>query len=106
MREEGFFRALKESDLPPGAIRTVQIEGEGVLLANVEGKVYGMGAYCKHKGWDLSEGGLQGEKVICAGHGTVWDLRTGTGEFMKPLEDEPLYDVQVEDGYLYVRRKS
>ncbi len=106
MREEGFFRALKESELPPGKIRTVEVGGESVLLANVDGKFYGMGAICKHKGWDLSEGSLQGVKVICAGHGTIWDLRTGKGEFTRPLEDEPLYDVQVEDGYLYVRRNS
>jgi nitrite reductase/ring-hydroxylating ferredoxin subunit len=106
MREEDCYQTIRESELPPGKIRTVEVDREGVLLANVDGKFYGIGAYCKHKQWDLAEGALEGTRVTCAGHGTVWDLRTGKGEFTKPLEDEPLYDVQVKDGYLCVKRKS
>jgi nitrite reductase/ring-hydroxylating ferredoxin subunit len=43
--------------------------------------------------------------VTCAGHGTVWDLKTGKGVFDEPLADEPLYEVKEEDGFLYLRKR-
>jgi 3-phenylpropionate/trans-cinnamate dioxygenase ferredoxin subunit len=102
--EEGFTRSISESELPPGKMKTVEVNGEGVLLANVDGKLYGIGAYCNHEMWDLSEGALEGLEVICAGHGTIWNLKTGRGKFKEPVKDEPLYDVKAEDGYIYVKK--
>jgi 3-phenylpropionate/trans-cinnamate dioxygenase ferredoxin component len=98
-------RTIKISELPEGAMKTVQIADEKVLLVNVGGKIYGMGAVCKHEEWDLSEGILEGTKITCAGHGAVWDIVTGSAEFDEELESEPLYDVQVKDDYLYVSRR-
>lgn len=87
-------------------MKTVDVDGEAVLLANVDGKIYGMGAYCNHELWDLAEGALEGTEVICPGHGTIWDLRTGKGSFKELVKAEPLYDVQVEEGYLCVKRRG
>lgn len=100
-----FHRSVASTKVPPGSMMTLQVNGEDVLIANVAGKYYGIGAICKHEEWDLSEGTLKGTTVTCAGHGTVWDLKTGHGQFDEPLEDEPLYDVKEEKGYLYVRKK-
>jgi nitrite reductase/ring-hydroxylating ferredoxin subunit len=100
-----FMKAIEASKVPPDTMKTAEVEGESVLIANVDGKYYGMGAICKHEEWDLSEGTLNGTAVTCAGHGTVWDLKTGKGVFDEPLEDEPLYDVKETDGILYVKRR-
>jgi len=99
-----FLPALNVRELPPGTMKTVRIEGEPVLLANLNGKYFGMGAVCKHRGWDLSEGSLDETRVTCAGHGAVWDLKTGRAEFDRPLAAEPLYEVKVEGGFILVRR--
>ncbi len=100
-----FARAIKASELPSGTMKTVKVGGEDVLLVNQGGKYYGIGAICKHEEWDLSEGTLDGTKVTCAGHGSVWDLTKGTAEFDEELEPEPLYDVKVESGFLVVRKR-
>ena len=100
-----FAKAIEASRIPPDAMMTVEVGGEQVLIANVDGKYYAMGAICTHEQWDLSEGVLEGTSVTCAGHGSVWDLRTGKGVFDEPVEDEPLYDVKEEDGFLYVKRR-
>ena len=71
-------------------------------MANVGGRIYGMGGICSHEEWDLSEGTLQGEEVVCAGHGAIWDLRTGQAEFMEPLPPLPTYRVTVEGGDIFV----
>ncbi len=101
-----FKKALQASELPSGTMKTVNIDGEEVLLVNVDGEYFGMGAICKHAEWDLSEGSISDHTVTCAGHGTIWDLKTGKGEYAMPLEDEPLYDVKEEDGYLHVRKRG
>jgi nitrite reductase/ring-hydroxylating ferredoxin subunit len=100
-----FIKAVETSRVPLDTMLTVELAGESVLIANVDGKYYGMGAMCTHKGWDLSEGTLEDTAVTCAGHGTVWDLKTGKGEFDEPLPDEPLYDVKEEGEFLYVRKR-
>jgi len=100
-----FVKSVESSKVPPGAMLTVDVGGEQVTLANVDGKYYGIGAFCTHAQWDLSEGTLEDLTITCAGHGTVWDLRTGEGVFDEPLRDEPLYDVKEEDGFLYVKKR-
>ena len=100
-----FQKAVEAAKVPSGSMVTVEVGGEQVLICNYDGKYYGMGAICKHQGWDLSEGTLEGTAVTCAGHGTVWDLKTGKGVYDEPLEDEPLYDVKEEGGFLFVKRR-
>ncbi len=100
-----FVKAVAASKVPPGALLTVEVGGESVLIANVDGNYFAIGAVCKHEGWDLSEGTLSGHRVTCAGHGAVWDLKTGKAVFDEPLEDEPLYDVKEEKGQLLVRKR-
>ena len=101
-----FMKAVEVAKVPTDSMLTVDVGGESVLIANVDGKYYGMGAICTHAEWDLSEGTLEGTAVTCAGHGTVWDLKTGKGIYDEPVEDEPLYDVKEEDGILFVRRRG
>ena len=100
-----FVKSVEASKVPPDSMLTVEVGGESVLIANVDGRYYGMGALCTHEEWDLSEGTLFETEVTCAGHGTVWDLKTGKGIFDVPLPDEPLYDVKEEEGFLYVKRR-
>jgi len=100
-----FAKATEASKIQPNTMLTVDVGGEEVLIANVDDKYYAIGALCIHERWDLSEGTLEDTTVTCAGHGTVWDLKTGKGIFDEPLEDEPLYDVKVEGGFVYVKKR-
>jgi len=100
-----FKKAIEVAKVPPDTMLSVEVAGESVLIANVEGRYYCMGAICTHEEWDLSEGTLEDTAVTCAGHGTVWDHKTGKGIFDEPLSDEPLYDVKEEGGFLFVKKK-
>ena len=100
-----FQRALEASKVPSGGMTTVEFAGDSVLVVNSSGKLFAMGAICTHEQWDLSEGTVDGTTVTCAGHGSVGDLATGKAEFDEPLDDEPLYDVKVEGGWIMLRKR-
>ena len=100
-----FQKAIEASKVSEGSLVTVEVGDESILLTRIDRKFMGMGAICTHEQWDLSEGTLHGMEVTCAGHGSVWDLRTGKAKFEEPLEDEPLYDIKEEGGFLYVKKR-
>lgn len=83
-------------------MKTFEVEGRDVLVANVEGEFRAIGAICTHREWDLSEGTLEGNSVTCAGHGSIFDLRTGQGEYMRPIPAEPVYPVTLDGEDVYV----
>jgi 3-phenylpropionate/trans-cinnamate dioxygenase ferredoxin component len=99
------LKAVEASRVPEGSMVSVEAGGEQVLVANVGGEYLCIGAICSHEQWDLSEGKLSGGKVTCAGHGSVWDLRTGKAVFDEPLEDEPVYDAKVDGEFIWIRKK-
>ena len=72
-----FARAAKTTEVPPGSIREVQIDGKAVALANVGGKFYAISNTCLHRGGPLGQGALQATTVTCPWHGWQYDVTTG-----------------------------
>jgi nitrite reductase (NADH) small subunit len=72
-----FVRALKTSEVAPGAIHEVQVAGKAVALANVGGKFYAINNTCLHRGGPLGQGSLQDRIVTCPWHGWEYDVTTG-----------------------------
>ena len=65
------------ASLPPGSMTRLGRPPFDVLVANVGGDLYAIEDACPHSGRSLSEGRLQGCRVVCAGHGWELDLRSG-----------------------------
>jgi 3-phenylpropionate/trans-cinnamate dioxygenase ferredoxin subunit len=100
--KSNFIAALEASELPPGKMICVDLNGQRVLVANVDGVFYAADDTCTHEDASLSSGSLKGELVKCPLHGSRFNLRTG-----EPMEDpaeEPLrcYSVKVEGGTVQV----
>ena len=51
-----FVRIADTSELVPGQMKCVQVEGQDILLANVGGDYYAIGNRCTHLGGSLCEG--------------------------------------------------
>ena len=101
-----FIQAVDVSELPPGRRTCVDVGGQRVLVANVDGVFYATDDTCTHEDASLSSGSLKGELVKCPLHGSRFSLRTG-----EPIEDpaeEALrcYPVKVEDGVVLVECQS
>jgi siroheme decarboxylase len=72
---EGVRIAL--ADLPPGRSKQIHVEGQAVLVANVEGRVHAVSDVCTHARGPLSEGTLKGCQVTCPWHHATFDVTTG-----------------------------
>jgi 3-phenylpropionate/trans-cinnamate dioxygenase ferredoxin subunit len=102
----GLVDTIKADELPPGKMTCVEVDGQRILLANVDGVFYATDDTCTHEDASLSTGSLTGEMVKCPLHGSRFDLRTG-----EPMEDpaeEPLrcYPASVQDGVVRVELGS
>lgn len=92
------------SELAPGAMKWVVIDRERVLVANVEGMFYALRDMCGHRGAPLSTGVLAGHVIECPLHYATFDVRTGKLLSGPVSADVPSYEVQVDDGTVYVKR--
>ena len=101
-----FVKVAATSDVPSGSLKAVDLGQDQIVIANVNGKYYAIGRECNHAQWDLSEGELEGESITCAGHGAIWNLKTGEGSFPMPLTSEQVYDVKVEGSDILLKKRE
>ena len=96
MAESGFVKVAEVSDLAVGEMMVVEVDGERVLLVNVEGNVYACDDVCSHAFASLSEGDLNGVEVECPLHGSAFNVTTG--EVNSPPADESIktYQLRIE----------
>ena len=98
----GFVRLASINDLKPNEMKGTAVDGEPVLLVNLNGSYYAIGNRCTHMGCMLSNGTLKGDTVQCLCHGSVFDVKTGNiikGLAKKP---EPKYELRVSDDQILV----
>ncbi|MCZ6873767.1 MAG: non-heme iron oxygenase ferredoxin subunit [bacterium] len=102
---EDFVPVGHVADLSPGQMTWVSVQGERVLLANVEGVFYALEDVCGHQRQALSRGKLEDYAVECPLHFARFDVRTG--ELISgPLSDHVLvYEVRLEGETVYVKRE-
>jgi nitrite reductase/ring-hydroxylating ferredoxin subunit len=77
-------------------MKAVEVNGEQVLLCNVDGEFCAVQDECTHECFPLSEGTLEGDAVVCTLHGARFALKTG--EVLAPPALVPVrtYEVRVE----------
>jgi len=88
-------------------LSAVQVDGRELALAQLDdGSWTAFGNDCTHEECPLSEGDLEGDRIICYCHSSVFDVRTG--EVLEGPADEaiPVFETRVENGELQVRVAS
>jgi len=65
------------SDVPAGTMKPAKVEGQAVLMANVDGQIHVMSGHCGHMRTLLHQGLLEGKTVTCPLHGSQYDVETG-----------------------------
>jgi len=89
------------SELPVGRLRAVELLGQPLLLANVEGEVYAVRNRCGESPLPLEFGQLEGAELRCSWHGCRYDVRSGR-RTDGGAEHLAVFPVRVEDGEIRV----
>jgi len=93
-----FVSVARLSEVPPGEMLAVEVEGVRVSLANCEGEVYAFTDNCSHRDFPLSSGELDTEEctVTCDWHGAQFDIRTGKALCLPAVKPIQVYECRVE----------
>jgi 3-phenylpropionate/trans-cinnamate dioxygenase ferredoxin subunit len=94
-----------EDILDPGK-KTVEVDGQFVVVFRVDGQFYCLDDVCTHDGGPLGEGSLEGIAIRCPRHGAKFDIRTGKALTMPATVDTRCHDVKVENGMVWVRLRE
>ncbi len=97
-----WVRVAAVSDCPVGILKATMVDGEPVLLANVEGSICALEDRCSHEDYPLSDGELDGTDVVCPYHGARFDACTGARKTLPAVRPVKSYPVEVRDGEVFI----
>ena len=75
----GFQKIAELEDLWSGEMRGLEVNGEHILLVNIDDRIYAYADVCPHQRSRLSEGTLNARIIRCARHHWEFDVCTGSG---------------------------
>jgi nitrite reductase/ring-hydroxylating ferredoxin subunit len=90
------------SEIPAGHMKAVEIDGEQVLICNVEGSLYAVSDVCSHDYALLSDGELNGTEVTCPLHGARFDVTTGKALCLPAVKPVETFKVETRDQDVFV----
>lgn len=89
-------RVAAASEIPSGEMTIVELDGQEIAIANLNGEFVAFQNECTHRGGPLGEGILMGDVVECPFHAGQFNVRTGEVVSAPPSEPIKIYAVQVE----------
>ncbi len=95
-------RVASLEEVPPGSLLGVEVGGERVCLANVDGEIYALADNCSHQEFPLSAGILEDDQLECGWHGARFDVTDGRALCLPAIRPVKTYEVRVEDGAIFV----
>ena len=99
----GRIIAGRTSEITPGKMIKVSIDGRDILVANINGKYCAIDDSCTHSGSSLSEGKLEGCTITCGWHSAEFDCKTGKFlKFPMKLRDLTSSNVVVDSDSVFI----
>ncbi len=99
----GWVDVAPLDELPPGASKTIDVDGVPIAVFNVDGNCYAIEDRCTHDGGVLTGGQVEGDVVICPRHGARFCMRTGKAMSPPAYEDVSTFEVRIASGIVQVR---
>ncbi len=95
----------KASEVAPGEMKLVGVDGEEVVIANVDGSYFAFSNTCTHEGGPLVEGELAGDTVTCPWHSTPFNVKTGEAQ-EGGVTDDPVavYEVRLDGDDIRIKK--
>ena len=83
------------SEVLDGGRLFIEIDGEPIVIINLQGKYYAIADVCSHDDGPVGEGLIEGYEIICPRHGARFDIRNGKALALPAFVDIPAYHVRV-----------
>jgi 3-phenylpropionate/trans-cinnamate dioxygenase ferredoxin subunit len=90
------------ADVAPGTTKRVVIDGQEILICNVDGSFFAIEDVCTHDGAPLDQGDLDGNCIVCPRHGAMFDVRTGDALTLPAVIPLSTYAVELKDGEILI----
>ena len=97
-----FIKVADVAELTEGELMPLEVDGEPICLAKVNGGICAFSDNCTHVSGPLSEGELDGDVLTCPWHGAQFNIRTGKVLRGPARQDLPTYPVKVEGDSILV----
>lgn len=92
-----FIKVAEMNEIEEGSLLAIEVDGEPICLAKVQGHIYAFTDNCTHISGPLNEGELEGEVLTCPWHGAQFNVCTGKVLRGPARQDIFTYPVRVED---------
>ena len=90
-----FVAAAKTAAIQPGEIKSFDVNGEQVLIANWQGTLFATQDLCTHDNGTLSNGALVQGEIECPRHGGRFNPQTGAATQMPAMFPIKTFPVKV-----------
>lgn len=97
-----FIKVAELDEFDEGELYPLEVDGEPVCLAKVEGNVYAFTDNCTHISGPLNEGDLEGCTITCPWHGAQFDVTTGKVLRGPARQDILTYPVKIEENAIFI----
>ena len=74
---EMFVRAISADEIAPGGMKTVEVDGNEIVICNCGGKFHAVRRRCGHMNAPLEMGTLDGKYLTCPMHCAQFDVESG-----------------------------
>ncbi|MEK7595664.1 MAG: non-heme iron oxygenase ferredoxin subunit [Patescibacteria group bacterium] len=92
-----FIKIANKKDIKANSMKTFVVNGQKLLVANLNGSFYAISNICTHEEGVLSEGQLVNDCCVeCPLHGASFDLKTGAVKALPATEAVKTYEVRVD----------
>jgi len=72
-----FVKVARTDEFENGEKRKITVDNREIILVNVQNTYYAIANKCPHMGRSLCDCKLDKYNIICAKHGSIFDIRTG-----------------------------
>jgi 3-phenylpropionate/trans-cinnamate dioxygenase ferredoxin subunit len=98
MTTETTISVCKLDDLPPGAMRLIEVGQVKIGVFNCGGELHAIEDRCSHDDGPLAEGEFDAGSctVECPRHGSLFDLQTGKPKTLPAYRPVETYEVRVD----------
>lgn len=97
---------VPQTELVEGKPTRVVVDDTPVLLLRRGAHVLAVHDRCSHRGCSLANGEIDGDEVVCACHGSRFDLTDGALKRGPATAPQPAFEVRERDGRIELRRRT